>query len=53
MSNLLSQAIELPIYMYSSLDNPIFKGQTPLDDDGTYWVVVDCSGKLYKFHLSF
>jgi hypothetical protein len=53
MSNLLAQATELPITMYSSLSNPIFKGQTSLDDDCNYWVVVECEGKLYKFHLSF
>lgn len=51
MSDLLSQAIELPIYMYSKLTDPIFMGQTSTDDDGTYWVVVKSNSKLFKFHL--
>lgn len=49
--NLLDDATEMCITMYESLTNPIFKGQTALADDGTYWVVMEDDGKLYKFHL--
>ncbi len=48
MNDLLTKAIELPIYMYSSLETPIFKGQTSMDDDHKYWVVVESKGTLYK-----
>ena len=51
MTELLSKAIELPMYMYSSLTSPIFMGQTSMNDDGTYWVVMKSEEKLYKFHL--
>lgn len=51
MSDLLLQAIELPVYMYSSLSNPVFMGQTPVDENNKYWVVMKAGGMLYKLHL--
>ncbi len=50
MSDLLSQATELNTSEYSSLSNPIFKGQSRVDDNGYYWMVFENNGVLYKFH---
>ena len=50
MENLLEQAIELEASEYSNLKNPIFKGQTRLDDNYSYWIVFEEEGKLYKFY---
>lgn len=50
MNNLLEQAIEIPITQYVELENPIFKGQTRLDKDNKYWVVVENNNILYKIH---
>jgi hypothetical protein len=51
MELLLQEATELPLHMYSQLTNPKFKGQTSMNDDGCYWVVMESEGKLFKFHL--
>lgn len=50
MEKLLQQAIELKVAEYMHLKNPIFKGQTSVDEDMKYWVVFEENGKLYKFH---
>lgn len=50
MSDLLSQSIELPVSEYISLSNPIFKGQSEVDDNGMYWMVFENNGTLYKLH---
>lgn len=53
MQDVLQVAIEMDITEYSSLIKPVFVGQTSMDDNGNYWVVVECQGCLYKFHMSF
>jgi hypothetical protein len=50
MKDLLEQAIELEVLEYMHLKNPIFKGQTPVDENMKYWMVFEENGKLYKFH---
>jgi hypothetical protein len=52
MDKLLAEATELPIYMYSSLTNPIFIDQTEMDDNFKYWIVIKSENTLFKFHLN-
>ena len=49
--DLLNKAIELPMYMYSKLTNPEFVTQTSMEENGSYWVVIESEGSLFKFHL--
>lgn len=37
---------------YMSLENPIFKGQTRLDENNQYWMVFEDNNVLYKIHNS-
>lgn len=50
MKELLEQAVELEVLEYMHLKNPIFKGQTRLDENNMYWMVFEENGKLFKFH---
>lgn len=52
METLLQQAIEITSEEYNKLVNPIFKGQTRLDDNHQYWLVVENNNILYKIHKS-
>ena len=50
MTNLLEKAKEIPVRDYIKLENPIFKGQPPVDDNLKYWMVLESNGVLYKTH---
>ena len=50
MNNLLDQAKEISLKEYMDLKNPIFKGQTILDEDDMYWMVFEDNNILYKIH---
>jgi len=50
MTNLLNQSTEITPSEYINLKNPIFKGQTSIDDDMMYWMVFEDNGVLYKIH---
>ena len=50
VKELLEQAVELEVLEYMHLKNPIFKGQTRLDENNMYWMVFEENGKLFKFH---
>lgn len=50
MSNLLQQATEITTKEYTNLVNPIFKGQTSIDDNLMYWMVFESNGTLYKIN---
>ncbi len=50
MRNLLEQAVQISSKEYMNLNNPIFKGQTSVDDDFMYWMVFENDGVLYKIH---
>lgn len=50
MNDLLEQAKEITSSQYMDLKNPIFKGQTRLNENYQYWVVVEDNGVLYKIH---
>lgn len=45
----LENCIEKTNAEYLELENPIFKGQTPCDSEGFYWMVFESEGILYKF----
>jgi len=46
--SLLEQAKEITSSEYLNLKDPIFKGQTRLYSDLTYWMVFEDNGVLYK-----
>jgi hypothetical protein len=50
MTSLLEQSKEITSEEYMSLSNPIFKGQTRLDNNNMYWMVFEDNGVLYKIH---
>ena len=50
MSNLLQQAIHIPITEYGRFEAPKFKSQTTADSSGKYWVIFEADGVLYKIH---
>ena len=50
MTNLLEKAKEIPVRDYIKLENPIFKGQTPVDNNLKYQMVFESNGVLYKTH---
>ena len=50
MTNLLEKAKEIPVRDYIKLENPKFKGQTPVDNNLKYWMVFESNGVLYKTH---
>ena len=50
MANLLNQSTEITPSEYINFKNPIFKGQTSIDDDMMYWMVFEDNGVLYKIH---
>ena len=50
MTNLLEKAKEIPVKDYIKLENPIFKGQTPVDNNLKYWIVFESNDVLYKKH---
>lgn len=50
MNNLLALAKEITSLEYMDLKNPIFKGQTRLDENNQYWMVFEDNGILYKTH---
>ena len=50
MTNLLEKAKEIPVRDYIKLENPIFKGQTSVDNNLKYWMVFESNGVLYKTH---
>lgn len=52
MKNLLTTAVEISSKEYMNLNNPIFRGQTSMDDDLKYWMVFEDNGILYKIHNS-
>jgi hypothetical protein len=35
---------------YFNLENPVFHGQTGLDDNGMYYMFWECKGQFYKTH---
>jgi hypothetical protein len=51
MKELLNQSTELPMSKYSSISNAEFMGQTSMEDNGSYWVVMKSEDKLFKFHM--
>jgi len=50
MTNLLEQSKEITSLQYMDLENPIFKGQTRLNENNMYWMVFENNGVLYKIH---
>ena len=52
MKDLLEQAKEITPLEYKDLENPIFKGQTEIDDDLMYWMVFESNGVMYKIYNS-
>jgi len=46
--SLLNQAKEITSSEYSNLNDPVFKGQTGLYDDLTYWILYEDNSVLYK-----
>ena len=46
----LEKAKEITSQEYMSLKNPIFQGQTRLDDNYQYWMLFEDNGTLYKIH---
>jgi hypothetical protein len=52
MENTLDIAKEITSQEYMSLKNPIFKGQTRLDDNNQYWMLFEDNGILYKIHMA-
>lgn len=50
MKALLEQAKQITSKEYMALANPIFKGQTSVDNDLMYWMVFEDNGVLYKIH---
>ena len=50
--NILDTAKEITSEEYMNLKNPIFKGQTRLDDNRQYWMLFEDNGILYKIHNS-
>lgn len=50
VNNLLEQAKEITSSQYMDLKNPIFKGQTRVDENSQYWMVFEDNGVLYKIH---
>jgi len=46
--SLLEQAKEITTSEYSNLNNPIFKGQTRLYGELTYWMLFEDNSVLYK-----
>jgi hypothetical protein len=51
MEKILNESQEITITQYISLVNPMFVGQTSLNDNGTYWVVFKENDVLYKVNL--
>ena len=37
---------------YCELANPVFIGQTPIDENKMYFMVFECDGVYYKVHNS-
>ena len=50
MEDLLKLAKQIPSTQYMDLKNPIFKGQSRVDDNRMYWTVYEDNGILYKIH---
>jgi hypothetical protein len=50
MNTLLEQAKQITSKEYMALANPIFKGQSRVDDNLMYWMVFEDNGVLYKIH---
>jgi hypothetical protein len=48
MRDLLSLAFEITSSQYMELENPIFIGQTRLDENNQYWMVFENNGIMYK-----
>lgn len=48
MANLLESAKQITSQEYMDLINPIFKGQTRLDENNQYWMVFEDNNVLYK-----
>ena len=46
----LDTCIEITSSEYINLINPIFKGQTRLDEKDMYWMCFESEGILYKIH---
>ena len=51
MEKILNESQEITITQYVSLVNPMFVGQTSVNDNGTYWVVFKENDVLYKVNL--
>jgi hypothetical protein len=45
---MLEEAIQIPLGDYLNLKNPIFKGQTSVDENNKYWMIWEDEGILYK-----
>ena len=50
MEKLLDNAKEISSLEYMNLSNPIFKGQTAVDNNLKYWMIFENNGSLYKIH---
>ena len=48
----LDIAKEIAVEEYINLVDPIFIGQSRLDDEGYYWMVFKSNDVLYKIHNS-
>ena len=46
-----TEAIELSLAQYGTLESPKFKGQTPADENGIYTVFMESEGALYKIEM--
>ena len=53
MEETLENATEITCTQYVDLVNPKFIGQTRVNSNGTYWVLVKESNVLYKIQLTF
>ena len=51
MEKILNESQEITITQYVNLVNPVFVGQTEVNDNGTYWVVFKENDVLYKVNL--
>ena len=47
---MLNTAIEITSTEYMDLKDPIFKGQSRLDDNLMYWMIFESEGIMYKIH---
>ena len=50
MSIKLEDCKEITGEEYMELKQPVFKAQTRVQEDNTYWMVFEDSGVLYKIH---